>query len=170
VTAAVIGALALCAAAVVWDVRTRRIPNLLTLGGALAGLALHTSTLGLPGVWHSFSGWLVGCALFFPFFALGGMGAGDVKFLAAMGAWLGPSMAVFVALYAGIAGGGMAIVASVARGYFTQMCTNLWGLLMFWRVAGLQPMPGLTLPTAASPRLPYGLAIAAGTVTALWLR
>ena len=40
----------------------------------------------------------------------------------------------------------------------------------FWRIAGLQPMPGLTLRTAASPRLPYALPISAGTVAALWFR
>lgn len=165
-----VGALALCAAAVVCDVRTRRIPNVLTFGGALAAMLVLTALQGLPGLWHASTGWLVGCALFLPFFLLGGMGAGDVKFLAALGAWLGPGTILFVALYAALAGGVMAIVASLARGYFNRMFTNLWGLLMFWRIAGLQPMPGLTLRTAESPRLPYALAIAAGTGMALWLR
>ncbi len=98
------------------------------------------------------------------------MGAGDVKLLAALGAWLGPSTILFVALYAGVAGGVMAVMVSVARGYMKQLFTNLWGLLIFWRIAGLQPMPGLTLRTASSPRLPYALPISAGTVAALWFR
>jgi len=98
------------------------------------------------------------------------MGAGDVKLLAALGAWLGPSTIVFVALYGAVAGGLMAVVVSLARGYLMQMVKNLWGLLIFWRIAGLQPMPGLTLRTASSPRLPYALPISAGAVAALWFR
>ena len=125
---------------------------------------------GLPGLGHALAGWAVGCALFLPFFLLGGMGAGDVKLLAALGAWLGPSTILFVALYAGVAGGVMAVMVSLARGYMKQLFTNLWGLLIFWRIAGLQPMPGLTLRTASSPRLPYALPISAGTVAALWFR
>ena len=49
--------------------------------------------------------WIVGVALFFPFFALGGMGAGDVKLLAALAAWLGPIDAVYMAMFSSIAGG-----------------------------------------------------------------
>ena len=51
-------------------------------------------------------GWMLGAALFFPVFALRGMGAGDVKLLAAVGAWLGPLQVVCVALVTSIAGGG----------------------------------------------------------------
>ena len=47
--------------------------------------------------------WVLGAALFFPFFALGGMGAGDVKLLAALAAWLGPADAVYLAMFAAIA-------------------------------------------------------------------
>ena len=54
---------------------------------------------------HSVGGWMLGAALFFPMFALRGMGAGDVKLLAAVGAWLGPLPVVSVALITAIAGG-----------------------------------------------------------------
>ena len=53
---------------------------------------------GLPGLGLSLGGWLVGCALFLPWFLLRGMGAGDVKLLAALGAWLGPRDALWIAL------------------------------------------------------------------------
>ena len=125
---------------------------------------------GLPGIGQAVAGCLVGCGLFLPFFVLGGMGAGDVKLLAALGAWLGPSTIVFVALYGAVAGGVMAVGVSLAQGYLMQMVKNLWGCLIFWRIAGLQPMPGLTLRTASSPRLPYALPISAGAVAALWFR
>ena len=91
--------------AALWDLRTRRIPNLLTFGAALAALLVNAYLSGLTGLGWSIAGWLVGVAFFFPFFALGGMGAGDVKLLAALGAWLGPALAVWVALFSLIAGG-----------------------------------------------------------------
>ena len=50
------------------------------------------------------------------------------------------------------------------------MVRNVWGLLMFWRIAGVQPHPELTLATAAGPRLPYAFPITAGAVAVLWLR
>jgi prepilin peptidase CpaA len=98
------------------------------------------------------------------------MGAGDVKLLAALGAWIGPADAVWLALYAGLAGGPFAVIVSLFHGYLRESFSNLWHLLMFWRIAGIQPMQNLTLQTARSPRLPYALPIAAGAVMAIWLR
>jgi prepilin peptidase CpaA len=163
-------ALTIGAAACVTDLRARRIPNWLTFGAAVGALVYAGAAHGLSGLGQAAAGWLVGCLLFLPWYALGGMGAGDVKLLAALGAWLGPGDAVWVALYAAIAGGIFAILVSLAGGYLRQMCTNLWGLLMFWRVAGVQPMPSLTLRTAGGPRLPYALPITAGAVAMIWLR
>ncbi len=69
------------------------------------------------------------------------MGAGDVKLLAALGAWVGPATAVWMALYAGIAGGVFAVVVSLYGGDLARVLGNVWGLLMFWRVMGVQPHP-----------------------------
>src|SRR6185436_6179405 len=91
--------------AVACDVRTRRIPNWLTFGAAAAARAYGAFAAGLPRVGTSAAGWLAGAALFFPFFALGGMGAGDVKLLAALAAWLGPAESVWLAMFAAAAGG-----------------------------------------------------------------
>ena len=82
-----------------------RIPNWLTFGAALAALAYGAFDWRIAGVGISAAGWLAGAALFFPFFALGGMGAGDVKLLAALGAWLGPAESVWLAMFAASAGG-----------------------------------------------------------------
>jgi prepilin peptidase CpaA len=169
-TAVQIASVALVLCACIPDLRTRRIPNALTLGAAVVAVAFHTSTNGLPGLMSSAGGWLLGAALFFPMFALRGMGAGDVKLLAALGAWVGPSTVLWIALYAAVAGGVMAVATTLASGYFRTMFRNVWGLLMFWRVAGVQPHPELTLATAAGPRLPYAFPITAGAVAALWLR
>ena len=97
-------AIGLAVIAVVWDLATKRIPNLLTFGAALAAFAVHGFVEGWTGAGTSFAGWVVGAAFFFPFFALRGMGAGDVKLLAAVGAWLGPAAIVWVALFSGSPG------------------------------------------------------------------
>ena len=69
--------------AVAWDLATRRIPNVLTFGAALAALVVHAYIGGWNGAGMAAAGWVAGVALFFPVFALGGMGAGDVKLLGA---------------------------------------------------------------------------------------
>jgi len=153
-----------------FDVATRRIPNALTLGAALAGVAFHLAADGVSGGLTSVGGLLVGLAIFFPIFALGGMGAGDVKLLAALGAWLGPMNALWTAMFAAIAGGVMALVVTLTSGYAKQAFTNIWLLLSHWRVAGIEPLPSLTLRDGRGPRLAYALPIAAGVVLTLWLR
>lgn len=156
--------------ACVWDLHSRRIPNLLTLGAALVALIVSTSTIGWPGLGSSMGGWLLGTALWLPLYALGGMGAGDVKLLAAIGAWLGPADVFHVALYAGIAGGILAIWVAIARGCLRQTCSNVQLLIVHWRVAGFTPQAQLTLDTTTGPRLAYAVPILLGTMVAIWFR
>ena len=153
-----------------WDLATRRIPNVLTFGAALAALFVHGWIAGWSGVGTSLAGWAVGFAFFFPFFALGGMGAGDVKLLAAVGAWLGPAATVWVALSSSIAGGVMALVVAAFSGYLKQAYTNLFGLFMFWRTAGIRPAPEVMLSSQKGPRLAYAVPVLAGLMVTLWLR
>ena len=165
-----VAVLVVSSAACVTDLMSRRIPNVLTFGASGAALVFWTWTAGLSGLGLGLAGWVVGCALFLPWFILGGMGAGDVKLLAALGAWLGPRDALWLALCAGLAGGVFGVAVSLVAGYFRESVSNLWGLLMFWRVAGVQPLPELTLASARGPRLPYAIPITVGAVTVLWLR
>jgi prepilin peptidase CpaA len=166
-----VSALILAAIACWYDLRTKHIPNLLTFGGA--GLALVYSLLfhGAGGLAISLGGWLTGVALLLPFFLLGGMGAGDVKLVGCLGAWLGPAGALWTALYAMIAGGAMAVALALATGYLGEAMLNVMMLLGHWRKAGLKPHPSLTLAgSSRGPRLPYALPIAAGALAAIWLR
>jgi prepilin peptidase CpaA len=165
-----IAALLVGGGACITDWRSRRVPNVLTFGAALAAFVVFGVSGGLRGLAWSAAGWLVGCLLFLPWFLLRGMGGGDVKLLAALGAWLGPGLVVWVALYGAVAGGVLAVAVALYRGYLRAMVRNVWNLLMFWRLAGIQPHPELTLASAASPRLPYAFPIMAGAVAALWLR
>jgi prepilin peptidase CpaA len=163
-------ALGVAVAAVVSDLATRRIPNLLTFGAALLAVAAHGYAAGWTGAGMSLAGWLLGVAFFFPVFALGGMGAGDLKLLGALGAWLGPAAAAWVALYSGVAGGVMAVFVALFSGYLTKALTNIWGLLMYWRVAGVRPAPELMLSSQQGPRLAYAVPVLAGLVVTLWFR
>ena len=162
--------LGLAAIACGWDLRTRRIPQILTLGGAAAGLAFHLFAGGWSGGLGSFAGWFVGIVIFLAPFALGGLGAGDVKLLGALGAWLGATQVIWLALYAGVAGGVMALLVALARGYLRTALTNVGVLMMHWRVNGPRPLAEVTLEHAHGPRLAYAVPILAGTVATLWLR
>jgi prepilin peptidase CpaA len=151
------------------DLRNRRIPNSVTFGAALLSIAVAFASSGLSGVSSSVLGWIVGCAMFLPFFALGGLGAGDVKLAAGIGAWLSAGDAFWMALYAMVAGGVLGVVVALMTGYFRQAADNVRLLLIHWRVAGIRPLPEMTLAHGRGPRLPYAVPIAAGTLlTVLW--
>jgi len=164
-------AVAVAAIACGFDLRTRRIPNELTFGAALAAVVFHVAATGTSGLMTAGGGWLLGVALFFPFFALGGMGAGDVKLLGALGAWLGAEVVVQVALSSAIAGGVFAVAVALRSGYLRQALSNLRTLLTFWFTVGLKPVEGITLEGQKnSPRLAYAVPMLAGLLVTLWLR
>ena len=165
-----IAAIAVAVAACAFDVARQRIPNALTFGAAAAALVTAAVTGGVSGFGASAAGWMTGLALFLPVYALGGMGGGDVKLLAALGAWLGPVMVFYAALYTGIAGAALAVVLMFTHQCARQTLTNINLLLLHWRVCGLTAAPSLTLENSSSPKLAYALPILIGTVAALWLR
>ena len=169
-TPAHIAGLAIAAIACVTDLRSRRIPNVLTFGAALAGLVYQLATGGIDGLGQGALGWLVGVVAFILPFALGGLGGGDVKLLGALGAWLGPSDAVWLALYTGAAGGAMAVVVSLINGYFGTAMQNIKLLLCHWQVAGVGALREITLEHSGGPKLAYALPILTGLVATIWLR
>ena len=163
-------AVAVALAASGFDLRSRRIPNALTLGGALAGLIAAAITTGVGGVGSSASGWALATVMWLPLYALGGMGAGDVKLMAAIGAWVGPLIVFYASLYAAVAGAMVAAGMVIAQGCARQTYFNIHLLLAHWRVAGFAPHAQLTLDAGASPRLAYAVPILIGTLAAIWLR
>lgn len=160
--------LVFAAAACATDLRDGRIPNVLTFGAILVAIIVHGLLPQGQGWAHVGLGTLAGLAVFFPFFALGGMGAGDVKLMAALGAWLGPGTVILVALYGAIAGGVLAIIVALANGYLKQAFSNVWRMLLHWRMVGLKPLPDLTLEGATGPRLAYAVPIFIGLLVTLW--
>jgi len=169
-TFAQVAAIVVAVAGCVTDLRNRRIPNVLTFGAAAGAFGYYLARDGWSGLAWSAGGWATGLALFLPLFILRGLGGGDVKLLAALGAWLLPASTIWLALFAAAAGGPLAIGVALGSGYMKKALSNVWGLLTFWRVEGLKPHPTLNLDTAGAPRLPYSLPIAAGLVLTLWLR
>jgi len=160
------------AAAVIADLRARRIPNLLTLPACLGFLALRLALSGPDGLFSGLAGLGLGLALMLPAYGLGVMGGGDVKLMAAVGAALGPAGVLWSFLFASLCGGAYALavllLGSAGRAALRRTLEGLAGAVLAARAGG-----GLhyaaPAPQQALPRLCYGLAIAAGTVLYLWM-
>lgn len=165
-----VGAIVLGLLACATDLRMRRVPNLLTFGAALGAVVVQGMLLGWRGVVVAVLGWGVGLLLLLPLFLLRGMGGGDVKLLAAFGAWVGPRLVVWTGLYGAIAGGVLALVVTLWHGVFRQTLANVGLLTTHWRVDGFGPVAGLTLETSRGPKLPYAIPLTCGLVVALWLK
>ncbi|ASK61825.1 prepilin peptidase [Virgibacillus phasianinus] len=100
---------------IITDLRNRKILNIVTLPAILIALAFHTITTGLDGFLFSGQGFLVGLGLLLIPFLMGGIGAGDVKLLAAIGALKGTVFVLYTGIYAGIIGGLIAIFILVKQ-------------------------------------------------------
>jgi prepilin peptidase CpaA len=149
------------------DVRTRRIPNRLVIVGAAAAVAAHVLAGGGPGALTSALGAAVGLAITLPFFAVRALGAGDVKLMAVVGAFVGPVQVLGAALLTMLAGGVLSLAAAVLSGSLRQVSRNLHLMLMA-AVAGKTGRPA-TAGIGTTGRLPYAVAIAVGTCLQLWL-
>ena len=145
------------------DVKTRRIPNYLTLGTALAGLTFNLVVHGWDGLVNGFLGMFLGFGFLIIPYVWGGMGAGDVKALAALGAWLGPWQTLWLCCYMGIAGGLLSLVSLWWQGLLWQSMRRGLTLLVNFilcRPWGVAPAP----PSRLTSGVPYGVAIALGMV------
>lgn len=152
--------LAVLAVACWTDLTTRRIPNRVTVGGMLLGVALH-ALHGFGGLTGSLFGIAAALLLAAPFFATGVIGGGDAKLLMAVGAFFGPVQFLWAALAIAAAGGVLALAEAARRRMLGPVLASCGRLLLAWLTVG---------PRAASgfgPRqplaVPYGVAIAAGS-------
>lgn len=169
--------LALLSVAVATDLRTRRIPNLLVLAGLVCALLVSLFAPPVSGasstarVAVTLIGATLAALLILPLYLLRACGAGDVKLMAMAGAFLDPATAASAVIWTYIAGGVLSLVYLMGRGVASQtlhnlrlMATSGWGRVRAGRDVHIEPLAR----TAA--RLPYGVAIAAGTLAALTLR
>ena len=148
------------------DIRTRRIPNSITVSGAVAGLVLNSFYGGIHGTVQSLAGAALGVTIFLALYSTGGMGAGDVKLFGAVGAFVGPQALVLVFVFTGLLGGIAALGLALSRGRLRETVARTGGLLADAGRLRWQDMRA----TAAAPgalRLPYGAVIAGGTLISL---
>ncbi len=164
--------LAMLLLACAFDVARRRIPNRLLASGLLTALVLHLAA-GNPAALLStyLAGCAVGLLMFLPLYLMQGMAAGDVKLMATVGAFVGPSLAFQSSLVTYCAGGVLALAMVLAQGRGRAAFANVGLLLqpLLMRLNHVKPDSPLS-PVASVGGMPYALAITAGTVTVLWFR
>lgn len=143
------------------DTLSAKIPNLLTAAALLTALVYHGVTAGAAGIIVSLAGLALGFFLLFGLYLLGGMGAGDVKALAALGALIGPAPLFQTFLYMGLIGGVMALLHYALSGRLTDRISAWTTALSIFCLTGksadLRP-----LNTTEKLRFPYAAAIALG--------
>lgn len=150
--------------AVITDIKSRRIPNWMVLPGMLAGIIASVFFSGWHGLAQSLEGFLLSAAVFGVLACLKGMGMGDVKLCAAIGAWIGPSQMFIALILISLFGGVVAILWAIKDRFLVEMFKNIWRLLRGVTDRGLRPHPELVLSNPATHKMPYAPVIAVGTL------
>ncbi len=159
---------ALLLVAAVSDYRTMKVPNWLTLGGAAFAVAYNTAFPLVPsfGLAWTLGGLVAGLLLMLPMYALGALGAGDVKLMAMVGAFVGLPDIFSAALASFITGGVAAIAYALYYGSLGRMLSNVTGML--FSLASVLTSPARRQrpagPAGTIGKLPYGISIAIGSI------
>ena len=161
---------AVLAVATFTDLRSRRIPNWLVLPFLVAGVILSIRLHGWHGLEQSLAGIAMGALLLGAICWMGGMGMGDLKLCAAIGAWIGPSQLVTALVLTGMVGGLMAICWAISGGFLGELLTGTGDLIFGLRKRGLRPHPELVLTNPRTRKMPYVPAIALGTLISFFSR
>lgn len=169
-TLANLSLIVLIAIAAASDVRARRIPNWLVGSGLVAALIGQCVAQGLAaGGMAWLGGTAVGMGMCIGIYVLGGMGAGDVKLMGAIGAFMGPFGAFHVAFVSFLAGGVLALVMVLLRREGQRSLAGVSTLLLSL------PFGGKAMPSqqhgekrSGTIQLPYAVAFAAGTLLVKW--
>lgn len=154
---------AIVTAAALVDFRSRKIPNWLTFPAMAVGMAWNLGSFGGAGLLFSVKGAGVGIALLLIPYMMRAMGAGDVKLMGAVGAFLGAEGVFQACIISLIFGGIYAVILVIIKGNFALFLKRYWfmlrNLLMYRQFQYIQPSPG-EFPL----KLCFGLAIAVGTI------
>ena len=146
------GTLILLAAGSWTDLRSMRIPNVLTAGFAAGGLIYHTIGDGWHGLLESLVGGLAGMLPFLILYRLGGIGAGDVKWFGAYGTWAGAAAALHLMLDAILIAGALSALLLTWRLPWLRR----WGSRVPWPWGRHPSLPG------RGAVFPFMLAVAPG--------
>jgi prepilin peptidase CpaA len=150
--------------ATITDLRSRRIPNWLVLPFLAVGFAASSWTHGWHGLVQSLYGAGLGLAIYGVLFFMGGMGAGDVKLAAAIGAWIGPNQLFLALVITAMAGGVMVVCWAASAGFLKELFTGAGNLAFGGKTSGGVGDPEMKLSNPKRRKMPYAPAIAIGTL------
>ena len=145
------------------DIKSSKIPNYLTFPAMVLGLSYFGYDEGWRGYLSSLAGLGLGMGLFMPLYLLGGMGAGDVKLMGAMGALVGMGLAFKAVIAATLVGGVLSVLTLAIQGQLSRIIKRYWlilKLLLFTGEISYIPLEGEIKQT----KIHYGVAIALGTM------
>jgi prepilin peptidase CpaA len=154
------------------DLRTRRIPNRLTVPALLTGVAVNVWLSGWHGLAMSLEGAGIGLGLLLPVVLLRGLGAGDWKLMGALGAMVGPGMTITILIVSVCLAAGWGVVEMFRQHRVKSTLLNLWELVHGFVVFGLKPNPNISIDAPPLIKLPFGAVTAVATALALsaaWL-
>jgi prepilin peptidase CpaA len=155
--------------AVVNDLRFQKIPNILTFPAMVVAIAYNSWFNGLEGFLFSIEGIGLGMAVFIAFHLFGGMGAGDVKLMGAVGGFLGPKGVFIAFLFTALTGGIYSMVILAFRGYLRGTLERY--VTMFKSCILTQKIVYVSASREESKlRLCYGVPIALGTLLTFLLK
>jgi len=150
--------------AAVWDWRSRKIPNWITVPGAVAGITLHAALNGWHGVLFALAGMGLALALLLPLVYLRAIGAGDWKLMGAVGVFLGWQLFLFVLFGSILVAGIMAVAQMIRADRVAETLRNLWTLVKGFASFGMVKNPKISLDNPGLMKLPFGVAVAAATI------
>ena len=152
------------------DGKELRVPNWITFPMVLSGIVFSTWTAGWgdaqSGLWGSLLGMMVGLACLLPLYAVGGMGAGDVKLMAGVGAWLGAETTFYAFCVSTVVGAVMALVMVIHRKSFKKHYANFLMIVTEW-LSVRNPKELSQIAAERKPSmllLPYGIPICIGSI------
>ena len=161
----------LCAIAAFTDMRERRIPNWLVASGLALGFVLNLFLYSTEGLKNAGYGLGLAMLIYLPLFVLRGMGAGDVKLMAAIGAIVGPGNWLRIFIFTAVMGGFVAILFILYRGALGSAMKNIGRILMS-SIRGQAPYqnhPELDVTSGKGMSLPHGAIIALGAYLFIFL-
>ena len=148
------------------DGKELRVPNWITFPMVLAGLIYSGFSGGWTGLGEGLLGMVVGLACLLPLYAVGGMGAGDVKLMAGIGAWLGVQTTFFAFCVSTVVGAVMAVVMVLSKGAFKKHYAQFLMILSEW-LSIKNPKELSQIAAERKPTmylLPYGIPICIGSI------
>ena len=141
------------------DLRSRRIPNWLTVSGVVIGMVANTMLGGWGGLKSSLLGVMIGLALLLPFVLLRSLGAGDWKLAGALGSFAGPALLMDLLIGSVFVAGLMAVALIIYKGRVRQTLRNI-GHILISLVTFRLPGARVSLDNPESLKVPYGVALA----------